>query len=74
MVDADGAKEQDTIHLVACVFFQRVLADSAFLIGPLVNQSLPAFIGPGIGAESHVAEVSRHERVITQDSSLRTIG
>jgi hypothetical protein len=40
----------------------------------LVEQSLPAFIGPGAGAESNVAEVGGHEKVIIQNSSVRTIG
>ena len=74
MVDADGAKERNAIHLVAGVFCQRVLAESALRIGPLVDQSLPAFIGPGTGAESDVAEVGGHEKVIIQNLSVRTIG
>ena len=40
----------------------------------LVDQSLPAFIGPGAGAESNVAEVGGHEKMIIQNSSVRTIG
>jgi len=44
MVDADGAKQCNAIHPVAGVFCQRVLAESALLTGPLVEQSLPAFI------------------------------
>lgn len=74
MVDADGAKERDAIHLVAGIFCQRVLAESALRIGPLVDQSLPALIGPGASAESNVAKVAGHEKVIIQNSSLRTIG
>jgi hypothetical protein len=53
-----------SIHLIASIFCQRVLAESALRIAPLVNQSLPAFIGPGAGAESNVANVGGHERVI----------
>ena len=74
MVDADGAKERDAIHLITGIFCQRVLAESALRIGPLVDQSLPAFIGPGAGAESNLAEVGGHEKVIIQNSSVRTIG
>jgi hypothetical protein len=44
MVDADGAKQCNGIHPVADVFCQRVLAESALRTGPLVEQSLPAFI------------------------------
>jgi hypothetical protein len=40
----------------------------------LIDQSLPAFIGPGAGAESSVAEVGGHIKKIIQNSSLRTIG
>ena len=67
-------KERDAIHLVAGIFCQRVLAESALRIGSLVDQSLPAFIGPGAGAEPNVAEVGGHEKVIMQNSSARTIG
>jgi len=74
MVDADGAKQCNAIHPVAGVFCQRVLAESALRIGPLVDQSMPAFIGPGAGAESNVAEVGGHEKVIIQNSSVRTMG
>ena len=74
MVDADGAKQCNAIHPVAGVFCQRVLAESALWTGPLVEQSLPAFIGPGAGAESNVAEVGGHEKVIIQNSSVRTMG
>jgi hypothetical protein len=74
MVDADGAKERNAIHLVAGVFCQRVLAESALRIGPLIDQSLPAFIGPGAGAELNVAEVAEHDQAIIQNSSIRTIG
>ena len=74
MVDADGAKQYNAIHLVAGIFCQRVLAESALRIGPLVDQSMPAFIGPGAGAESNVAEVGGHEKVIIQNSSVRTMG
>lgn len=74
MVDADGAKQCNAIHPVAGVFCQRVLAESALRTGPLAEQSLPAFIGPGAGAESNVAEVGGHEKVIIQNSSVRTMG
>lgn len=74
MVVADGAKERNAIHLIADIFCQCVLAKSAIRIGPLVDQSLPAFIDPGAGAESNVAEVSGHEKVIIQNSRVRTIG
>ena len=74
MVDSDGAKERNAIPLVAGVFCQCVLADSALRIGLLVDQSLPAFIGPGAGAQSDVAEVGGHEKVIIQNLSVRTIG
>jgi hypothetical protein len=40
----------------------------------LVDQSLPALIGPGAGAQSDVAEVGGHEKVIIQNLSVRTIG
>ena len=55
MVDVDGAKERDAIHLVVGIFYQHVLAKSALRIGPLINQSLPAFIGLGASTESNVA-------------------
>ena len=74
MVDVDGVKQCNAIHLVAGIFCQRVLAESALRIGPLVDQSMPAFIGPGAGAESNVAEVGGHEKVIIQNSSVRTMG
>ena len=74
MVDADGAKQCNAIHPVAGVFCQLVLAESALRTGPLVEQSLPAFIGPGAGAESNVAEVGGHEEAIIQNSSVRTMG
>lgn len=74
MVDADGEKQCNAIHLVAGIFCQRVWAESALRIGPLIDQSMPAFIGPGAGAESNVAEVGGHEKVIIQNSSVRTIG
>ena len=74
MVDADGAKQCNAIHPVAGVFCQRVLAESALRTGPLVEQSLPVFIGPGAGAESNMAEVGGHEKVIIQNSSVRTMG
>ena len=60
VVDADGANERDVIHFIAGIFCQPVLAESALRIGPLIDQSLPAFIGPGAGAESSVAEVGGH--------------
>ena len=74
MVDADGAKQCKAIHPVVGVFCQRVLAESALRTGPLVQQSLPAFIGPGAGAESNVAEVGGHEKVNIQNLSVRTMG
>jgi len=74
MVDADGAKQCNAIHPVAGVFFQRVLAESALRTGPLAEQSLPAFIAPGAGAELNVAEVGGHEKVIIQNLSVRTMG
>lgn len=74
MVDADGGKERAVIHLIAGIFCQRVLAELALRIGPLVDQSLPAFIGPGAGAESNVAKVGGHERVLIQNSPVRTMG
>ena len=67
MVDAEGAKQRNIIHLVAYVFCQRVLAESALRIG--LDQSLPAFIVPGAGAESNVAQVGGHEKVVIQNSS-----
>jgi len=66
MVDADGAKQCNAIHPVAGVFCQRVLAESALRTGPLVEQSLPVFIGPGTGAESNMAEVGGHEKDYTE--------
>ena len=57
VVDADGTKEWDVVHLIAGIFCQRALPESVLRIGPLVDQSLPAFIGPGAGAESNVAKV-----------------
>lgn len=60
--------------LVIGIFCQRILAELTLRIGPLVDQSLPAFIGPGAGAESNVAKVGGDEKVIIQNSSVRTIG
>ena len=74
MVDADGAKQCNVIRPIAGVFCQRILAESALRTGPLVEQSLPAFIGPGAGAESNVAEVGGHEKVNLQNLSVRTMG
>jgi hypothetical protein len=74
MVDADGAKQCNAIYPVAGVFCQPVLAESALRIGPLVDQFLPAFIGPGTGAESNVAKFGGHEKVIIQNLSVRTMG
>lgn len=74
MVDANGAKERNAIHLVVDIFCQRVLAESALRVGPLVDQSMPAFTGTGADSESNVAEVGGHEKGIIQNSSVRTIG
>ena len=58
MINPDGAKERDAIHRAAAILCQRVLAESALRVGPLVDQSPPVFIGPGAAAESNVAEVA----------------
>jgi len=46
MVDADGVKERRAVDCVGCVFRQRVLAESIFGVGPVIDNPLPAFIGP----------------------------
>ena len=73
MVDVDGAKERDAIHLVVGIFYQRVLAKLALRIGPLIDP-LPAFISSGASTKSNVAKVVGCKQVIMQNSSLRTMG
>ena len=54
MVNADGTKKRNTIISVCSVFRQRVLAESALRIRPVVDQPPPAFISPGTRTESNV--------------------
>ena len=73
MVEVDGAKERNAIHLVVGIFYQRVLAKLALRIGPLIDPLL-AFISSGASTESNVAKVVEYKQVIIQNSSLRTMG
>lgn len=54
MIDADGLKERFAIRGIAGILGERVGTESVFRIGSVIDQSLPAFIGPRAGPEASV--------------------
>lgn len=46
MIDADGRKEGRVVPAICDVFRERVLAESILRIRSMVDESLPAFVGP----------------------------
>jgi hypothetical protein len=52
MIDADCAEQSLARILKVRILGQTVLFEAAFGVGFLVHLSLPAFIGPGGGAEA----------------------
>ena len=74
MVNADGTKKRKAISSYPAYSASVSWLNRLFGYVLLVNQPLPAFISPGTRAESNVAEVEGHGKMIIQNLSLRTIG
>ncbi len=63
MVDTDGAEERDVIDRMGRIFRERVLTEAALRVGPVIDEALPAFVGPGTAAESDGRIAGGHDYV-----------